>query len=345
MKKFYILLSMVVVFFISCSGKEYLNNDGLYAEIKTNKGSIAIELYYDKVPITVANFVGLAEGTRMFTDPETKEQVQRPFYDGIIFHRIIDGFMIQTGDPLGNGMGGPGYQFINEIDPSLSHGEEGMVSMANAGPHTNGSQFFITLAPQQQLDGGYSVFGKVVDGMDIVKEIGGVKVGQNDKPYNDVFIKNIDIHRVGEDAESFDAEAVFATKEEVREDMRLKVFNDLFPQDKEIVETKEKMKYAILKEGTGPALKKGDKVKVHYTGYFELGGIFDSSRNRNQPFELTLGQGRVIEGWEKTLATMKAGEKRIVLIPYYLAYGERGTRGIPPKSDLYFEMEVVELVK
>src|SRR5947208_10346573 len=139
----------------------------VYATLKTSMGDIVIQLFDDKAPKTVANFVGLANGTKEWTDPKTREKTKRPLYNGTIFHRVIPGFMIQGGDPLGNGQGGPGYEFANEISPSLRFETKGRLAMANAGPDTNGSQFFITVAPQPKLDGGYSIFGQVVEGMPV----------------------------------------------------------------------------------------------------------------------------------------------------------------------------------
>ena len=165
------------------------------AHFDTSLGKFTAELYADKTPKTVANFVGLAEGTREWTDPRDSQKKTAPFYDGIIFHRIIDGFMIQGGDPLGKGFGGPGYKFADEFHPSLRHDREGILSMANSGPNTNGSQFFITLGPTPHLNNRHSVFGVVEDGMDVVRKIGKVRVGAQDRPVNDVVINKVTIER------------------------------------------------------------------------------------------------------------------------------------------------------
>jgi peptidyl-prolyl cis-trans isomerase A (cyclophilin A) len=161
----------------------------------TTEGSFTVRLFDQEVPNTVANFVGLAEGTKEWTDPNTHEKVTKPFYDGIIFHRVIGGFMIQGGDPLGQGIGGPGYKFADEFHPSLRHTKAGILSMANAGPNTNGSQFFITLAPTPHLDNRHSVFGEVTDGMDIVRRIGSTPTGRQDRPVKDVVINAVTITR------------------------------------------------------------------------------------------------------------------------------------------------------
>ena len=167
----------------------------VHAEFATTEGSFTVRLFDQEVPNTVANFVGLAEGTKEWTDPKTHEQVTKPFYDGIIFHRVIEGFMIQSGDPLGQGIGGPGYKFADEFHPSLRHSKAGILSMANAGPNTNGSQFFITLAPTPHLDNRHSVFGEVTEGMDVVRRIGSTPTGRQDRPAKDVVINAVTITR------------------------------------------------------------------------------------------------------------------------------------------------------
>ena len=167
----------------------------LTATLHTTKGDVKIELYPEKVPNTVENFVGLATGEKDWQDPETGETVSgEPLYDDILFHRIIDGFMIQGGDPTGTGRGGPGYTFEDEFHEDLRHDDEGIVSMANSGPNTNGSQFFITLGPQPHLDDRHAVFGKVTDGMAVVREIGSVQTGRNDRPVEDVLLESVTVH-------------------------------------------------------------------------------------------------------------------------------------------------------
>jgi cyclophilin family peptidyl-prolyl cis-trans isomerase len=169
---------------------------GTYAKFSTTEGDFTIKLYETDAPQTVENFVGLAEGTKAWTEPATGKSVTRPFYDGLIFHRIIDGFMIQGGCPQGNGMGGPGYKFGDEFSPLRRHDRAGILSMANAGPGTNGSQFFITLGPTPHLNNRHTVFGEVVDGLDIVKKIGSVETGRQDRPVKDVVINTVTIERV-----------------------------------------------------------------------------------------------------------------------------------------------------
>lgn len=188
-----------VVFALAClaagATTEAAMSEGVFAKFVTTEGTFTIRLYDQEAPKTVANFVGLAEGSKEWTDPRSGEKVTKPYYDGIVFHRVIDAFMIQGGDPLGQGTGGPGYNFDDEFHPKLKHGKEGILSMANRGPNTNGGQFFITLAPTPWLDNKHSVFGEVVDGMDVVRKIGKVKVGAADRPVTDVRITSVTIER------------------------------------------------------------------------------------------------------------------------------------------------------
>jgi peptidyl-prolyl cis-trans isomerase A (cyclophilin A) len=167
----------------------------VYAQFVTSEGNFTVRLYNDRAPKTVENFVGLAEGTKEWSDPRTNESVTKPYYDGVIFHRVITGFMIQGGDPLGQGIGGPGYTFADEFHPELRHDKAGILSMANRGPNTNGGQFFITLGPTPHLDDRHSVFGEVVEGMDVIRKIGSTRTGERDRPVNDIVIKSIKIDR------------------------------------------------------------------------------------------------------------------------------------------------------
>ena len=167
----------------------------VFARFDTTEGSFTARLYDEEAPKTVDNFIGLAEGTKEWTDPRTNKQVKQPYYDGVVFHRVIDGFMIQGGDPLGQGIGGPGYTFADEFHPTLRHSKPGILSMANRGPNTNGGQFFITLAPTPHLDDRHSVFGEVVEGMDVVRIIGRAKTGERDRPVKDIVIQKITIER------------------------------------------------------------------------------------------------------------------------------------------------------
>jgi peptidylprolyl isomerase len=310
--------------------------DGLYAKMDTDKGTILLELFYKQAPLTVTNFAGLALG-KMDTDVKKGEK----FYDGLTFHRVIPDFMIQGGDPQGTGRGGPGYRFQDEFSPELKHDAPGILSMANAGPGTNGSQFFITHKATPWLDGKHTVFGKVIKGMTVVNAI-----EKEDK------IKTVEILAVGDEAKVFRTDqdgfdAIIANrkvqiKQEKIKDMEAfkKEMHEKYP---DAVETESGLMYVPVQEGTGPTVMSGAKVQVHYTGLFTNGKKFDSSRDRGNPIEFVLGQGQVIKGWDIGIEGMKKGEARQLLIPYPLAYGERGYPGaIPPKSTLIFDVELVD---
>ena len=201
MKRLLVLALLLAVPAAFAQGRKL--NPGVYAHLETSMGKFTIELLERQAPNTVANFIGLADGSKEYKDPRNGRTTKgKPYFDNTIFHRIIDGFMMQGGDPTGTGMGGPGYQFDNEISRDLKHDREGRVSMANAGPNTNGSQFFVTFGPTPQLDGGYSIFGQVVDGMDVVRKIARVPtvVGpgsrEKSKPVTDVALKKVTIERI-----------------------------------------------------------------------------------------------------------------------------------------------------
>ena len=178
---------------------------GTYADFQTNQGEFVIHLFTEKAPLTTANFIGLAEGTKPFINPETNKEEKRPFYDGLIFHRVIDGFMLQGGDPTGTGMGGPGFRFKDEFNKDLRHNKPGILSMANSGPNTNGSQFFITVAPTPHLDDRHSVFGEVVRGMETINKIAKVPKGAQDRPLKDVVMEKVRIYRLGADGKPVEA--------------------------------------------------------------------------------------------------------------------------------------------
>ncbi len=329
--------------------------DGLYAILNTTKGEIVIKLEYEKAPMTVANFAGLAEGTKDSNKPKGTK-----FYDGIIFHRVIPGFMIQGGDPDGTGRGGPGYNFPDEFDETLRHDGPGVLSMANAGPGTNGSQFFITLGPTPHLNDRHTIFGRVIEGQDVVKAIGDAPRNSSDKPNVEISIKSVTIERVGNSAKEFKADqAAFdklvsgiaereAAKQQAaiaaQSDQLEKVIADLQKENggKEVVTTDSGLKYVVLTPGSGGTPANGAKIKAHYTGKFVDGRVFDSSVQRGNPIEFSVGVGQVIKGWDEALASMKKGEKRILIIPSDLAYGPRGRGPIPPNTPLIFEVELVD---
>jgi peptidylprolyl isomerase len=308
--------------------------DGLYALIDTNRGEILVNLEFEKTPLTVINFTGLAEGK---IDANKKGK----YYDGIKFHRVIDDFMIQGGDPTGTGSGGPGYNFPDEIDNSLQFDGPGILAMANAGPGTNGSQFFITHVETSWLQGKHTIFGKVLEGQDVVNAI-----KANDK------INTIEIIRVGAKAEAFenDQKAFDAALEELAgAEMRKKaeaqksILEEINKKWPDAQVSKSGIRYIIEKEGSGSKPTTGTNVKVHYTGMFLDGRKFDSSVDRGTPFEFPAGGGRVIAGWDETILDMKKGEKRTIILPPELAYGSRGAGGvIPPDAWLLFEVELLD---
>jgi len=310
--------------------------DGLYAQFDTNQGIILVELYYKRVPNTVANFVGLAQGTKA-----SNQAAGKKFYDGLIFHRVIPDFMIQGGDPDGTGRGGPGYQFPDEFHPSLTHDGPGVLSMANSGPNTNGSQFFITHKATPWLNFKHSVFGRVVDGMDVVNAI-----QKGDR------IKTLTIIRKGEAVQAFKTDPasieaarnkLLAQKEVALQEYQAAFEKKMMDKHPDALKIESGPMYVPLKAGTGPAIKAGDRVKIHYTGVLEDGKKFDSSRDRGEPIQFVIGKGEVIKGWDLGIMGMKKGEMRRLLIPYHLAYGEAGYPGvIPPKASLIFDVELVD---
>lgn len=316
--------------------KEFLEkqSDGIYAHINTNRGDIFLQLEMKKTPLTVANFVGLAEGTI----PNNKKAAGVPFYDGLLFHRVIPNFMIQGGCPLGNGTGDPGYKFADEFDSTLLHTGPGILSMANSGPGTNGSQFFITHVKTDWLNGKHTVFGHVVQGQDVVNAIQG----------NDTML-SITILRKGDEAKAFNAPEVFKKQQEIakeKEAQREKIEKEnieraLNEKYKDAKVTASGLRYIMTKEGTGPNPTANSKVTVHYTGtLLSNGQKFDSSLDRGQP--ATFGLNQVIKGWTEGIQLMKAGGKCTFIIPYDLAYGERGYPGvIPPKAWLVFDVDLI----
>ncbi|MBL6875206.1 MAG: peptidylprolyl isomerase [Chitinophagales bacterium] len=338
----YIILNLALIISFGCSAEGNKKESKMFAEITTTQGVVKVELFFEQVPMTVANFVALAEGD-MKNDAK---ELGVPYYDGLKWHRVISkaqgsgqDFMIQGGDPQGNGMGGPGYQFPDEIVDSLKHDTPGILSMANAGPGTNGSQFFITLAPTSWLDGKHTVFGKVVEGMEYVS-----KTRQNDD------IVSVKIIREGKDAAKFDAPKVFTEIQEAmknklaeKEKLDAKAFEnflkDYYPDAKK---TESGLYYVHTVEGTGVQPTAANQVEVHYEGRFMDGKVFDSSIARGET--ITFGLGQVIRGWTEGLQLMKEGGKTTLIIPYVLAYGAGGRPPqIPAKSDLIFDIELIKV--
>ena len=356
MKKLGLTLLTIVTLLTSIAQTTYSKKDikkmklekGMYAVMSTTKGDILLELEFLKTPMTVANFIGLAEGSFEHSDSVFTE----PFYDGLKFHRVIPNFMIQGGDPKGNGQGGPGYTFYDEINKDLIHDGPGILSMANSGPGTNGSQFFITHKATPWLNGKHTVFGKVLQGQDIVDTI-----EQND------LISSITIYRFGKEAKKFKATEVFKTNydaikiiEKEKAD-RLSAFLAMTQEEKKAdfkkrvlvkfpkaVQTESGLMYVVEKTGTGESPSaNGTKVKVHYSGYYLDGGEkFDSSVDRGSPFQFNCGQKRVIAGWDEGVPLMNKGAKYKLIIPYWLGYGPNGGGPIPAYSDLLFDVELLD---
>ncbi len=329
------ILTIVLALILATNGSAQMSDlpDGLYAEMETSKGTIVLVLEFEKAPLTVANFVGLAEG-ELDSVPSRDR-----FYDGILFHRVIDNFMIQTGDPKGNGTGGPGYSFPDEFHPELRHSEPGILSMANSGPNTNGSQFFITHVATPWLDDKHAVFGHVVEGMDVVNAI-----SKGDK------IIKVTIVRKGTAASSFRGTQSFfddmvknnskrtGELSNTQREFDIKTIEAKWPET-EITESG--IRFIVINDGSGrKQAENGSSVTVHYTGSLLNGTVFDGSQDRG-PLKVQIG--KVIEGWNQMLKDMKKGEKRLVIIPPELGYGQRGYSGvIPPNSFLVFEIEIID---
>ena len=362
-----VLIFLIISVLVSCKSTSYKNlKNGLYADIQTDKGNILLQLEYEHTPITVANFVSLAEGSNLYV----KEQYRKkPYYNGLTFHRVVKNYIIQGGDPLGNGRGGPGYSFEDEfpVDDNaqllLKHDKAGILSMANGGPETNGSQFFITHKEAPHLNGKHTVFGHVVQGQEVVDSI----------TKGDV-MNAVEIIRVGKEAKKFKA---------------AKIFNEYFKRLEEIAKTKiealQKAKDAFLKRkneneakaeilpsglkiyfekrGSGIQPKIGSKVYVYSAGHFVTGDLFYSNNKetamlfnkydkkqddagRYKPVSVDYTKdSRLIAGFREGLLLMKVGDKVMLFIPSHLAYGSQGYGPIPPNSDLIFELEIVDAVK
>jgi len=322
------------------SMKTLEGKNGVFAIMETSKGTIVLELYYKDTPLTVTNFVGLAEGTLDATHG-------KHFYDGLKFHRVISktngdsqDFMIQGGDPKGNGTGGPGYNFPDEFVDKYTFDKGGVLAMANAGENTNGSQFFITLIATPWLNGKHTIFGKVLEGQDIVN-----KMKQDD------LISKVTIVRQGKEAESFkasqsdfdkyvmEAAKINASQKEEKSATQIQAIEKKFPG---FEKSTDGIFYKTTKEGTGAKTGKGKNVSTDYKGYLLDGTIFDSSEGR-QPLSFTTAAGQMIPGFDEMVQDMKLGEKRTVVIPPELAYGERGYPGvIPENAYIAFDITLVK---
>lgn len=371
---FIALLSAMFVFFSCNSQKKAYKDlgDGLFADIETTQGNIIVKLNYKETPVTVANFVTLAEGKNTFVKAEYKG---KPFYNGTIFHRVIKDFMIQGGDPTGTGMGEPGYRFEDEIVPTLKHDKKGILSMANAGPATNGSQFFITQVPTPHLDGRHTVFGETVKGLEVIDAIANTKTVMNDKPEKDIKINKITIIANGKDAKNFNAVKVFEdyfkeiNKREREREAKTKAAATKFLEEVKVQEPQAKalpsgVKIFKLVDGKGKQPNHTHQVMVNYAGYLKNGTLFDSNvkeieeaygkynslreqQGGYQAFPMPYNtSAQLIPGFRDALLTMKVGDKIRVFIPAALGYGERGAGDvIPPNSDLIFDIEITDIAK
>ena len=307
--------------------------NGIYAKFNISKGAILVKLTHDLTPGTVGNFVGLAEGN---LENKIKPQGQK-YYDGLKFHRVIPDFMIQGGCPQGTGTGGPGYNFEDEFHPTLKHNRPGVLSMANSGPASNGSQFYITHIPTDWLDNKHTVFGYVTEGQEIVDA-----VEQGD------LIESLEIVRVGDEAKNWNAIEAFRTFEGARA-KRIATANEVNEAKMEQLaagfeKTESGLRYKMIQKGNGKKAEAGKTVAVHYEGSLENGKVFDSSYPRKKPIEFRLGQGQVIEGWDEGILLLQVGDKARFVIPSHLGYGERGAGGaIPPNATLIFDVELMEV--
>ena len=307
--------------------------NGIYAKFNTAKGSILVKLTHDLTPGTVGNFVALAEGNM---ENKVKPQGTK-FYDGLNFHRVIPDFMIQGGCPQGTGTGDPGYKFDDEFHPSLKHDKPGVLAMANSGPGSNGSQFYITHVPTSWLDGKHTVFGHVIEGQDVVDA-----VAQGDK------LETLEIIRVGDEAKNWNAIEAFVSLKGAR----LKKLAALKAESEAKMEqlaagfekTESGLRYQFIQRGEGKQAEAGKTVAVHYEGSLESGKVFDSSYPRKKPIEFKLGIGQVIEGWDEGIALLKVGDKARFVIPSDLGYGPSGAGGvIPPNATLIFDVELMDV--
>ena len=351
MRKIILSFALVASTILTVFGQGQMDvADGMYAVFNTTKGVIVCELEYKLTPMTVANFVGLAEGKNFKVDNVT---ISKPYFDGLTFHRVIKDFMIQGGCPLGNGTGDPGYKFGDEFNENLKHTGPGILSMANSGPGTNGSQFFITHKETPWLDGKHTVFGHVMSGQDVVDAI-----QQGD------IMTSVEIRRIGKEAIEWNAQTAFdqvylakqvelnrqkeafAKIEAMSEDeYKQFMFAEVKKVHKKAKMTESGLVYVIQEKGSKDRAVKGSKVSLHYIGTFRADGKkFDASKDHGQAFEFNYIDQKMIPGFEEGIAMVGKGGKIILYIPYFKAYGKNGRPGaIPPYSDLVFEIEMVDI--
>lgn len=370
MKKVKLWALLLPLLLVACKSAKYPNlKDGLYADIQTNYGDMLAELYYKTTPGTVANFVSLAEGTNTYVADSLKG---KRYYDGTKSHRVIKNFMLQAGDRTATGEGDPGYKFADEFVDTLRYTRKGQLGMANSGPATNGSQFFITEVATDWLNFRHTIFGQVIQGEDVISKITSVKTGAQDRPVDPVVIKKVEIIRVGKDAQKWDAPKVFdafmkeqnakAQKLESQKEKNLAVMAE---QEAKAVAQPSGIKILKLKEGNGVKPQIGSDVLVNYAGFLRAtGDLFDTNiaeiAKENDAYDAARAadpqygyipypwkyspEVGLIAGFKEALLSMKVGDKIRVFIPSALAYGKQGFGNgvIPPDADLMFEIEIVD---
>jgi peptidyl-prolyl cis-trans isomerase A (cyclophilin A) len=353
MRKMIPILGLLVM--LTGCAEMAVKEDGIYAVLNTDKGSIVCKLFYDIAPVTVGNFIGLSEGLIEYKDPSNGEKSKRPYYDGSSFNHIYKQddkvTAVQTGDPLGNGTGNPGYYIADEIGSTMDFKSPGMLATVNAGQNMNTSQFIITMQPVEELNGRMTIFGKVISGMDVLKKIGEVKIDSDGVPYQPPYIKSVKIVLKGDNARSFNAVEAFLKNDELlknsekeNEQKMDEFLKTLGVDGSKIVTTGTGLQYYVTKPGTGKTPKKGETITANYCLYLQDGKKLQSSFDSKTPFDTPIGVGRVIKGWDEAFLTMKEGERRILILPYNLAYGERGyPPDIPPKATLIFDVELVKV--
>jgi cyclophilin family peptidyl-prolyl cis-trans isomerase len=328
--------------------EEATAEDGLYAVLQTDLGAIVCRLYFQRVPLAVANFVGLAEGTRTIVNRQTGQKSNKPFYDGLIFHRVVGGFLIQTGDPAGTGTGGPGYRFRDEIVPGLRFDRPGILAMANQGPNTNGSQFFITESREPALDRRFTIFGSVVLGMDVVSAISSVPT-DNEKPEEDVHLRSVKFIRRGKAAQDFDAEATFQELKDLDSTQLAQLHARRFHQRVDPLRARshgqrDGSRTITTKKGKGEKPKQGQTIVVNYACYLPDGDVVESTYQEGHPVVLEAGEPRRGLQWEMNFLQMKPGEERWVFLPPKLGFGARGIPGVvPANSPLVLRLELVKI--
>lgn len=368
MKQTLLVLLLATLSLASCEDKYPDLEEGIYAEFITNKGTFVAELFYEATPLTVANFVSLAEGTNAMVDSTYKG---KRFYDGLTFHRVIKDFMIQGGDPKGDGTGNPGYRFPDEIVDTLRHDSKGILSMANSGPATNGSQFFITLKETPWLDGQHTVFGEVVIGQDVVDSIGNVETTKpGDKPVDPIIMEEVNIIRKGKaDVPFFTEQMEEIEKEKKEKEERInKIASEKAIEFASMKEKAEELPSGLQiyyrEKGEGVKPEEGSQILMNYAGYFANGKLFDTNQlEKAEKYEMVnearklaeqyipvqsaySQDARLIPGFREALLSMRVGDKITAFIPSHLGYGERGYPPlIPPGSDLVFELELVDVVE